>query len=158
MPGQPRQVVTFVVIQAGVDGYVTRTRLPDGREETAFFPRTKTTVGNIGNVGINWPLSIGQRWSTVSQLPKPNPPTPVRLEASVDAYEFIAVPAGTLGAFRILMRACIDALLQSACGNMWMWISPQAKAMVKWEIDDAWRIWGDARGLVMVLVSYTVAP
>jgi hypothetical protein len=157
LPGRARQTVTKTVLQADGNYLIVRSVDSDGHDESVSYPR-QTAVGNVGNVGINWPLSVGQRWSGTFQLAPPNPPTPGRIEISVDAYDTIALPAGTLGAFRIQMRSCIDALLGSTCGNMRMWLSPQAKAVVKLEIDDARMIWGDSRGLVMVLVSYTVAP
>ncbi len=178
-PNRTHYTVTTTIMQADEHAYLIRWKYSDGRDEHRFYPR-KATGGDPGNLGVapwlfslqivgsiesvdnlemTWPIRVGQRWSIKYRFTDPNPPAPGgRFEINVDGYELITVPAGTFGAFRVLMRSCLDALLASACGNMWMWISPQAKAVVKLEVDDAWRIWGDQRGFMMVLVSYTVKP
>lgn len=153
VPGKPRQIMTVIVIGISENDYTIRTIQPDGRYEVDSTPRGHTAVGDVG---IGWPLSVGQRWSMSELDRSTNPPTPTRAEATVDAYELITVPAGTLGAFRITIRLCVD-VPQGGCGSMRLWIAPQAKTLAKLEIGRE-PLLGEARGTTTVLLSYAVAP
>ncbi len=152
-PGQPDRVVTTIVLGVRDTDYTVRTIDPDGRYQVASLSRGNTTVGNVG---ISWPLSVGQHWSGSQADRSTNPPTPLKIDAIVDAYELITVPAGTLGAFRVVIRGCVD-MPEGECGSLRLWIAPQAKGVVKWEVDRE-QIWRELGGLSTVLVSYAVAP
>ncbi len=154
---QPRQVVTMMVIGVRDNDYMVRSIKPDGRYEVSSFPRGSTVVSNIGGVGgISWPLSVGQHWSGSNVDRSTNPPTPVKGEAIVDAFELVTIPAGTLGAFRITIRACAD-VPQGECASARVWIAPQVKNLARMEFGRE-TVWGELRGATLFLISYAVAP
>jgi hypothetical protein len=147
-----REIMTIVVVAVRDKDYTIRTIQADGHYELSSAPRESTPVGNLGGVGeISWPLSVGQHWSGTDSS------THSKIEATVDAFELVVVPAGTLGAFRIAVRICADAL-QGACGSMRFWIAPQVKTVVKLEFGREPAIPENARGATIILVAYAVAP
>jgi hypothetical protein len=147
-----REIVTIIVLAVRDKDYTIRTIQADGHYGVSSSPRESTPVGNLGGVGeISWPLSVGQHWSGYDSS------THAKIEATVDAFELVVVPAGTLGAFRIAVRICADAP-QGACGSMRFWIAPQAKSLVKLEFGREPAIPENARGATFILVAYAVAP
>src|SRR3989442_1980854 len=154
VPDQPRQIVTTVVIGARDNDYTIRTIQSDGKYAVSSIPRGNMAISNVET--LTWPLSVGQRWSGSYLEKSTNPPTPIKQEGTVDAYELLTVPAGTFGAFRVVIRSCGDAP-QGACGNMRLWVASQVKVAVKFEIDRE-QIWRALRGFTMLLVAYAVAP
>jgi hypothetical protein len=147
-----REIVTIIVLAVRDKDYTIRTIQADGHYEVSSSPRESTPVGNLGGVGeISWPLSVGQHWSGYDSS------THLKIEATVDAFELVTIPAGTLGAFHIAVRACAD-VPQGACGSMRFWIAPQAKSLVKLEFGREPAIPENARGATFILVAYAVAP
>ncbi len=148
-----REIVTIVVVAVRDKDYTIRTIQADGHYEASSAPRGGGTLGsNFGGVGeISWPLSVGQHWSGYDSS------THLKIEATVDAFELVVVPAGTIGAFRIALRACADAP-QSTCGSVRLWIAPQVKSLVKLEFGREPAIPEKARGAALILVAYAVAP
>jgi micrococcal nuclease len=156
MSGKPRQFTTIVVTEVEENTYTMRTITPEGRYETAAYPRQTTAVGNVG---MNWPLSVGQHWTLSDTVGTPR--VPIKSDITVDAFELLTIPAGTLGAFRVAIRICTD-VPEGQCGTMRLWIAPRAKTVAKWEVgrEDIWRNAGgtDIRGNSFTLVAYAVAP
>ncbi len=147
-----REIVTIMVVAVRDKDYTIRTIQADGHYELSSAPRENTPVGNLGGVGeISWPLSVGQHWSGYDSS------THLKIEATVDAFELVVVPAGTIGAFRIALRACADAP-QGACGSVRLWVAPQVKSLVKLEFGREPAIPEKARGATLTLVAYAVAP
>lgn len=147
-----REIVTMVVVAVRDKDYTIRTIQADGHYELSSAPRKSIVVGNLGGVGdISWPLSVGQHWSGYDSS------SHLKIEATVEAFELVVVPAGTLGAFRIAVRFCADAP-QGACGSMRSWIAPQVKSFVKLEFGREPAITEKARGATLILVAYAVAP
>ena len=154
-PGQPTETFTIIVMSVRDTGYTIRTiQRSANNPGVSSIPRG--TIIPFGPVKISWPLIVGQRWSASWVERNTNPPGPIKSEAIVNAYELIAIPAGTLWTFRIAVRACAD-VAQGKCGSMRLWIAPQAKAAAKVEVDSE-DVWGQMRGSTVILVSFTVTP
>jgi hypothetical protein len=47
MSGKPRQFTTIIVTEVKENTYTMRTITPEGRYETAAYPRQTTAVGNV---------------------------------------------------------------------------------------------------------------
>jgi hypothetical protein len=160
LPSQPSKITTTIVIGVKDPDYSIRMIQPDGRYEVsstkgvAGFFAGLPTFGNVGSLA--WPLSVGQHWSESFLERSTNPPTPIKADLTVDAYELITVPAGTFSAFRLVARACPE-VSQGGCASIRIWLSPQVKNVTKLEFGpELWQ--AEVRGLTANLVAYAVAP
>jgi hypothetical protein len=154
-PGQSTETFTIIVMSVRDTDYTIQT-IQRGGNNPAVSAIPRGSLIPFGPVKMNWPLIVGQRWSASWVERNTNPPGSIKSEVTVEAYELITVPAGSLWTFRIAVRACAD-LPQGKCGSMRLWIAPKAKAAAKVEVDSE-DLWGRLRGATVTLVSYTVTP
>jgi hypothetical protein len=152
--GQQTKIHTMIVLGVRDADYSIRTIQPDGRYEISSMPRGSTTFGNVGT--LSWPLTVGQHWSGSYLEKSTNPPTLIRQEITVDVYELLPVPAGTFGAFRLLLRFCPE-VPQGECASIRAWLAPEVKTLIKMEFGPE-ELWAAARGSTVNLVAYAVAP
>jgi hypothetical protein len=172
VPGQLAKITTVIVRYVTEADILVLTILPDGHYDhlrtrgNDDFTAGITTFGNVGTTLIRcvgtlpWPLSVGKRWSGSYLDRSTNPPTPVKVDIAVDAYEPIYAPVGVgtaliLSSFRLALRACPE-VSQGGCGSVRVWLSPQARNVTKVEFGR--ELWpADVRGGTVDLVGFTFA-
>jgi len=102
----------------------------------------------IGHKILDFPLTIGKKWESKQMLRQAQGPNVAEYKdlLAVEAYEPVTTKAGTFSAFRITH---VQERAHNPIGNAvrlsWretLWYSPDAKAIVKREVNTGTRSWG----------------